>query len=127
MEEDNHIADTILGMLYFFGREVKERELENNITDLKKFTKIDFNRVRQHLVNEGYINCDFYDLDDENYCSLTFKGKHFYSTGGFLPNRKEKLNRWFKSDVTYGNAKWVVTIILTVTSITLSLIAILKK
>ncbi len=40
MEEDNYIADTILGLLYFYGRWVKESELENLVTDQKKFTKV---------------------------------------------------------------------------------------
>jgi len=129
MNIDNFIAHTILQELHANEQRFIVYQLRDKIASKCTFTSMEFERVKKHLINEEYIEIyEGYDITYPHEVTLTFKGKSFYLTGGYLPTNKQRIRRWIKSDGGYGNSKWVITVVLTIFSICFSIImALIRK
>ncbi len=94
------------------GENIKEIDIQRLVSYLKEQKFI----VKKNSINNLPVKC----------YSITVEGRNYLLSGGFYPSYIQRFKRWSKSDSGYGNSKWIITVILTGISITLSIIAILN-
>jgi hypothetical protein len=132
---DEEGLDIILKKLCESKYPVPGEHLEYAVKREREYSQNDFKRHIQHLIRNGYVvpsnNMQVSDVFGRNmtqyHYSVTVEGKIYYLSGGYAPTAYKKFIRFIKNDSGYGNAKWIFTTLIAVTSLIIAIMAHLKK